>query len=105
MGIFVIPEQAEELTENLQEHKNYFKYYFHHILHLLSYGGLGRLLSLHRIRGHRLSSADDREILQNQAVRLQDDLMKLNDAAVNLTTLSFLQNFRFHHVSDHAVQG
>ena len=29
------------------------------IFHILSYGGAGRLLFLHRIRGHRLSSADD----------------------------------------------
>ena len=37
------------------------------VFHLLSYGGLGRLLSLHRIRGHCLSSADDRKILSNHS--------------------------------------
>ena len=42
----------------------------------LGNGGLGRLLSLHRIRGHRLSSADDSEILSNQSDRLQDDFGK-----------------------------
>ena len=35
------------------------------------------MLFLHRIRGHRLSSADDSEILSNQSDRLQDDLWNL----------------------------
>ena len=34
------------------------------------------MLSLHRIRGHRLSSADDPEILSNQSYRPQAVLLK-----------------------------